>query len=304
MKLHQLRDVLAVAEAGSLRAAGRQIGITQPTISRSIRDIEHELGAPLFERHGNGTRLTPIGEAFVRRAKVVQSELRRAADEVEQLKGEFIGQVSVAMSQGSIIALMPSMLRNFRKRHPKVTLKISEGVYEQVEADLLSGEIDFFIGPVDQDVQVLATHVEKLFNNQRVVVAREGHPLSGAKTLAELAGAEWIKPTFATRSGEADLDAMFERSGLPAPTIVLHARSALTTLLAVENSDLLTILPVQWLEISATSDGVQPLWLSDNLYSAPMCVVRRTDVPLTPAAESLWDLTVKAGLNYEPSWSS
>ena len=304
MKLHQLRDVLAVAETGSLRAAGRRMGLTQPTISRSIRDIEHELGAPLFERHGNGTRLTSIGEAFVRRAKIVQSELRRAADEVEQLKGEFVGQVAVSMSPGSTIALMPSILRNFRKKHPKIVLKISEGVYEQVEADLLSGDIDFFIGPVDQDVQVLPTHVEKLFNNQRVVVARKGHPLGNATTLADLAGAEWIKPTFATRSGEADLDAMFEHAGMPAPNIVLHTRSALMTLLAVESTDLLTILPVQWLEISATSEGVQPLWLSDNLYSAPICVVRRIDVPLTPAAESLWSLTVRAGLNYKPIWKA
>src|SRR4051812_23437748 len=84
MKLHQLRDVLAVAETGSLRAAGRQMGLTQPTISRSIRDIEHELGAPLFERNVNGSRLTAIGEAFVRRAKTIQSELRHAMDEVEQ----------------------------------------------------------------------------------------------------------------------------------------------------------------------------------------------------------------------------
>jgi LysR family transcriptional regulator of abg operon len=91
MKLSQLRDVVAVSETGSLRAAGRHLGIAQPAITRSIREIEHELGVTLFERHAKGVRLTDIGRAFVRRAESVQSELRRAEEEIAQLKGRLTG---------------------------------------------------------------------------------------------------------------------------------------------------------------------------------------------------------------------
>lgn len=66
MKLTHLRDIIAVSEHGSLRAAGRHLGIAQPAITRSIREIEHELGVPLFERHAKGVRLTSMGEVFVR----------------------------------------------------------------------------------------------------------------------------------------------------------------------------------------------------------------------------------------------
>ena len=68
MKLTHLRDVLAVAEQGSIRAAGRLLGTTQPAITRSIRELEHELGVSLFERHAKGIRLTDMGQVFVRRA--------------------------------------------------------------------------------------------------------------------------------------------------------------------------------------------------------------------------------------------
>ena len=74
MKLTHLRDVVAVAERGSLRAAARHLGIAQPAITRSIREIERELGVVLFERRARGVVLTPMGEVFMRRALVMQNE--------------------------------------------------------------------------------------------------------------------------------------------------------------------------------------------------------------------------------------
>ena len=71
MKLVQIRDLTAVAQRGSMRAAARQLGITQAAISRSIREIEHELGVPLFERGTKGVVLTPLGQVFLRRALVI-----------------------------------------------------------------------------------------------------------------------------------------------------------------------------------------------------------------------------------------
>ena len=298
MKLSHIRDVLAVAEAGSLRAASRQLGITQPSITRSIRDTEHELGVTLFIRRANGVTLTEMGEIFTRRATAVQSELRRVREELEQAKGNHVGQVSVAMGIASSIALMPAILPGFQKTYPHALLKVTESLFQPIEHDILSGEIDFFVGPLDQMLSTTSLLVEKLFDNRRVVVARQDHPLAGATTLAELRGARWIRPSFSTRYGEADFETMFERAGLPQPEIVMHTRSALATLLAVSHSDLLTVLPTQWLDFSHTAERVQAIALTEALHSAPVCIVRRGDMPLTPLAEHLCDLTRKAGLNY------
>jgi DNA-binding transcriptional LysR family regulator len=301
MKLTHFRDVLAVAEMGSLRSAGRHLGIAQPALTRSIREIEHELGVTLFERHAKGVRLTSMGTAFVRRAEAVQSELRRAREEIEQLKGRKTGEVSVGLSTASCMCLLPIALPNFRKRYPDAVLKISESLFEPIESQILDGKIDFWIGPLDASFSSPLLSVERLFENRRMVVARKGHALAKAKSLKELEGAQWVRPTLSTRHTDGDFDVMFERLGLSPPQIVLHARSALVTMLSVANSDLLSILPRQWLDYPEMIQGIVALDLVEPLSVAPMCIARRHDMPLTPLAEHLCDLMRRAGEHYARS---
>ena len=91
MTLNQLRNVVAIAERGSLRSAARFLGVTQPAITRSIRELEHELGVTLFERHASGMALTAMGQVLVRRATSIQSEVGRVHSELAQLKGNQVG---------------------------------------------------------------------------------------------------------------------------------------------------------------------------------------------------------------------
>ena len=300
MKLNQLRDVVAVAENGSLRAAGRRLGIAQPAITRSIREIEHELGVTLFERHAKGVRLTDMGRAFVRRAETVQSELRRAQEEIEQLKGKMTGEISFAVSTASALSLLPKAVHNFRKTHPDAVLKISESFFAPIERDLASGRLDFYVGPFDTGSTSSSYLVEKLFENQRRVVARRGHPLAKATSYAELTDAHWIRPAVADRSTEGDFDLAFEGFGLPDPKIALQSRSALITMLTVANSDLLTVLPRQWLDSPLTASLIEALPLP-SFRAAPICIVRRHDMPLTPLAEHMCDMMRRTGTSYAHS---
>lgn len=125
MKLNHIRDVIAVAERGSLRSAARHLGIAQPAITRSIRELEHELDATLFVRHVNGVALTPMGEAFLRRATAIQLELERTKDEIQQLMGVKTGIVAVGLSTAAHIALLPRVLKPFGKSVPKCSFASS-----------------------------------------------------------------------------------------------------------------------------------------------------------------------------------
>lgn len=295
MKLSHLRDVLAVAEQGSIRAAGRQLGATQPAITRSIREIEHELGVSLFERHAKGVRLTPMGQAFVRRAAAVQQEVRRAREEIDQLKGATTGEVSIALSTATIMSLMPRAMREFRKKFPDAVIKVHESFFQPVEQELLTGQIDFYVGPLDSTKGALQFQVEPLFENNRVIVGRKGHPLSGARSLEDLAGARWVRPTMSSHIVEGDFEEMFERAGLPRPNIVVNARSALIMVLAIIDSELLTVVPRQWIDLPLLAGFIEPLGLPP-LYAAPIAIVRRQDMPLTPIAEYLCDMMRRAGV--------
>ena len=290
--------MLAVAELGSLRAAGRHIGIAQPAITRSIREIESELGVTLFERHAKGVRLTSMGQAFVRRAETVRAELQRAKDEIAQMKGRTTGEVSIALSTATLMALLPRAIAVFRQRYPDAVLKISESLFPPIEANLIDGTIDLYVGPLAPDFTSPQLSAEFLFNNRRMVVARHGHPLRDATTLESLRDADWVRPTLSTRSTEGDFDEIFTRVGMPKPKIVLHARSALVTLVSVANSDMLTILPQQWLSFPGTRDMIAALPIEDVMMAAPVNIVRRRDMPLTPMAEHLSDLMCRIASSY------
>ena len=150
MKLNQLRDFLAVAEAGSLRAAARNLGVAQPGITRNIQELEHYLGAQLFVRVSRGVSLTPMGEKFRLRAARILEEARRSKEEIRQLAGEVDGSLCVAISPAGHMGILNPVFEAFRARYPDVFLHVIEGFLPAVEADLLSGAVDLYLGPVDQ----------------------------------------------------------------------------------------------------------------------------------------------------------
>lgn len=297
MKLAALRDFIAVAERGSLRAAARALGNTQPAISRNIRELEKELGTTLFERYATGVRLTPMGQVFLHRANHVRNELRLAKEELDQLRGSTQGRLTVALSSVPHIAWLPQVLRPFRQRYPDVVMDIIDAVFPTVEGDLLDGRLDCYIGPMPVELNPQLVR-EKFFDNSRVIVGRRGHPLADAKSLAELVSAEWIT-TSITHRAEEEIGPLFAQYGLPAPRLVMQAHSALTFLVAMASSDLLMLLPRQWIQSPLLSGAVQRICVVEDLPAPQVGLVRRTGLPFTPAAEYFCDLMRRASSHPE-----
>ena len=297
MKLHHIRDVVAVAERGSLRSASRHLNVAQSAITRSIRELEQELGAMLFERRAKGAVLTTVGEAFVRRARGIQLDLQRARDEVEQLKGAAAGSVAVALSTAAHIALLPRVVEPFRRRFRDVRLKVSEAPFPIAEPGLQDGTLDFYVGPFAEKSAPAELIAEKLFDNRRIVVGRPGHPLGFATSLADLIDADWLASSV-TANSEAEFYPLFERYGLPKPRIVAQGDSALSCIALCASSDLLAILPQQWTAFLDATQIVQQIPVKEVLPAPPIYCVRRARLPLTPAAEHLLDLFRRAAGNH------
>ena len=298
MKLTHIRDILAAADCGSLRAASRRLGIGQPSISRSIREIEQELGTPLFERSQTGTYPTVAGRAFIERARAAQAELRRAKEEVAQLRGEMRGSVTIAMSAVASSALLPQALRAFRLKYPLARLRIIESLAGSVESQILDGRIDFYGGPFEPIGARPDLIIEELFENRQVVIARRGHALARMSRLADLGAADWVKQAIAEHITEADFELHFVQAGLPPPNIVLMTTSATATLLAVATTDLMTIVPQQILKVPFQEDAFDVLRVEEMMPAAPIAMVRRRQLPLTPLAEYLSDMIRRAAVAY------
>ncbi|MFJ4344994.1 LysR substrate-binding domain-containing protein [Pseudomonas sp. NPDC089401] len=233
MKLHQLRAVVAICESGSIQEASRILHVSQPALSKSIKELESELGVPLLVRSNRGITATPYGEHLVRRARLVVEEVRRARDEIETLKGTMDGRVTIGVSPVTPSQQFVSCILSYRKRYPKVELQILELRPAKLMEGLREGLLDLALTshPPLRSVEGFEWH--ELYAQPTTLAVRKGHPRSKARSLSELLDLEWLLPD-ALDSGMAGR--MFEEYGVKPPertivcaSVVLYAELAATT---------------------------------------------------------------------------
>ncbi|GIZ10755.1 LysR substrate-binding domain-containing protein [Pseudomonas sp. NCCP-436] len=289
MKLNQLRDLMAIVERGSLRAAARHLNLPQPSLTRSLQALEKDLGAPLFERESKGMVLTPIGQLFHQRASAVLNELQRAREEVEQIRGKMHGTLSIGLSFALLAGLLPQVLSPFRLRFPDVKINVIEGAFPAVEAALRDRSVDFYAGPAPMQPPGQGFNYEPLFHNSRTVVCRRSHPCAHARSLRDLNDQEWAVTSLDYNATE-DLERLFLRHGLAKPRVMMQSLSVFSVMLTVASSDLLAILPMQWSTTLIASDALTAIEVEENLDAPDIVLISRSDLPLTPAAEYFCDL--------------
>lgn len=297
MKLSALQNLMSVVERGSIRAAARHLNVAQPIITRSIQDLERELNVVLFERGKKGVSLTPMGQVFLRRVAMATGELRRAQDELDQLRGETNGSLAAGLSMAPQITLLPNALRQFRLRYPNVKLDIIDTVFPGIEPSLKDGSVDFYVGPVPENVSTELS-VEKIFETRRVIFCRKGNPLANSTSLRELVDAEWMT-TSVTHKAEDEIGPLFAQYGLPAPRLVMQAHSALTYVMALANSDMLMMLPEKWSKFPMWGNSFQAIAVTEKFSTREICIVQRTGLPLTPAAEYFCDMVRREAGNVD-----
>ena len=169
--------------------------------------------------------LTPVGEILVRRAKGMLVEFQRTLDEIEHIKGTDFGIITVAFSAAGHLALLPKMIGPFQRRFPNMRLKVVEGTFPVLETDIRDGIIDLYYGAVSKGANDPALVVDTLFENNRIIVARPGHPLGQATTLRELVGASWVAAPVAIDS-DSEVNSLFEGRGFRRPTLRCRPRPA------------------------------------------------------------------------------
>ncbi len=294
MKLDQLQHLAAIVEHGSLRAASRRLQLPQPALTRSIRALEKDLGETLFLRETTGMILTPAGRRFHARANAILNEARRAREEIAQCGGDDRGTVVAALSIMPHVGMLPNSISAFQQRYPLVQLNLIEGLFPDVERPLREGAIDFYIGAAPRTAPAPGLVVEHLFDNTRAVVCRKHHPLAAVRALKTLAGADWAI-TAVDYNAEDDIALLFASHGLPAPQVLLRARSAMSILVALANSDLLAMLPIQCAEFPLIRDTLQIIPLREILPAPAIVQIRRPNMPLTPAAEFFSDVLRRRG---------
>ncbi|MFP1982875.1 LysR family transcriptional regulator [Lonsdalea quercina] len=187
MHNNEIRYFMAVASTGSLSAASQQLFVAVSAISRQIQQLEHRLGAPLFERHPRGMVLNAAGQILEHHVRRSMADMELAVAEIEGLKSVRQTTIRVVCTDGIAFNLMPTLLAKFRLTHSSVNFVLTVGSTRQVPDLVRSGECDValkFSLSLEHGVDIVASYPAPV-----LVIMQDSHPLAhvGLK-LADLNG--------------------------------------------------------------------------------------------------------------------
>jgi LysR family cyn operon transcriptional activator len=174
LAIRHLRYFLAVAEAGSFSRAADRLGISQPSVSQQMRDLEASLRVSLFQRRGKRILLTSSGLIFQEHARAVLRQLETFLQELNRAPEEMRGSLRLGVVPVLNVPLMPELLGLFAANHPGISLMLEEISSTDIETALEEGRMDVGLGFVTRHSPNL--RYEPLCTDEFAVVVSERHP--------------------------------------------------------------------------------------------------------------------------------
>ncbi|MER6948906.1 LysR family transcriptional regulator [Nonomuraea sp. NPDC000554] len=177
MELRLLTYVVTIAEEGSISGAARRLHLTQPTLSRQLRELERQVGAELFARNGRGLTPTPAGQVLVRRARGVLAEAQAALDDARLAGQGLSGQLTITFAGSGINGPLGGALGRLRRELPRVDLRLVESFNDsEMSSAVLSGTCDLAVQRLPIRDARLATQV--WWREPLTLFLPAGHPLA------------------------------------------------------------------------------------------------------------------------------
>ena len=285
MKLQQLETFVAVVEHGGIRAAARQMNVSQAAVTKSMRLLEQEASMPLLLRKARGVGLTDAGTRLLARARVVSRQVSLAREELRQSLGEDAGTVRLGVTPFLTLTTLGQAFGWFRERYKGVQIQLIEGLMTRVVPRLRDGTLDIAVVAADVgEVQDEEFNCQRILQAPQCIVVRQGHPVLADPSARALSALEWVMTQPIAGGQQPRFDAMFALAGVSTPTHVVLCES-LAAMTILRNSDAVSIFPEPLLG-HPESRGIVAI---DDAPLRPcdieLLLLTQPDVPLTPAAE-------------------
>lgn len=193
MEMHQVRYFLAVADELNFTRAAERCSVSQPTMTRAIRQLEHNLGGLLFHRDRQRTHLTELGRMML----PYMQQIWRQAEEARQTARQYARADRATLTLGVMCTIAPTTLlglvRRMRMEHPEIELKLLDGTMAELSQKLVSGAIEVAISAQPEPIPDFL-HRLVLYREQFVIAVAPDHPLAANSPIrvAELDGADYL----------------------------------------------------------------------------------------------------------------
>jgi len=288
MKMHQLRALAEVVKAGSIQRAARAMNLSQPALSKSIRELERQLGVPLLVRGATGATLTPFGAILSKRYEVMQKELDKAREEIDWLKGTLGGRLLVGISPPAAGAGIATLFASFRQRQPAVELELLELRPAQVFDAVRSGVIDLGIVHHYGETDLAGLQCVTLKSYQ-TVLAIGGQDAALPQTIEQLWEREWITSDLADHA-DGYISVLSARLGIDPPSRLFRCTSIAILFELSEQPQLVShwaddINP--YLDMKFASGALTRLDLGIDLPTMDIALVYKDDELLSPGGALL-----------------
>ena len=289
MDLRQLEYFLRVAQRRNISIAAAELNVTQPTLTKSIKLLEKNLGVRLFDRQARGVELTDYGQTLLRHAEAVHVQISDASGEIAALRSGTFGAVSVGAGPAWLRRHLPLAVAQTVARHPGIRIKVGGGFDEELFRSLRRGDFDFVVAELPQPEDRRGLEIRPLTSDQLAVCCRAGHPLAGKRRIAmsDLLHYPWVLLPRTTRA-QRRLTALFAAQDLAPPQNIVETNSHAFLLNLLRNLDALTFTVSKTVEIEEGA-GLVMLNVPKLTVRREAGIVTRKDAWLSPAAAHLID---------------
>ncbi|UBU18711.1 LysR substrate-binding domain-containing protein [Nonomuraea gerenzanensis] len=244
LKLRHLILLVTIADEGSFVRAAEALYVSQPAVTRSVHELEDLIGMALFVRGPRGVLPTTAGEILIERARSALGSLRRASEQIEEVRHGGARPLRVGTNLAGAYALLPQAIVAVKQTHPEISVSVLEGTAEVLATSLQRSEVDLLVGRLDPGTYRGALHHIRLYDEAVRAVVRRGHPaLSMTPQLADLLSYPWILP-LQPSTLRTELDEMFATAGLKAPRDITECSTLLTSREIVLQTDSIAPLPM------------------------------------------------------------
>jgi len=278
-----IRFVRSVAEHRNISAAARELGITQPALTKIILRIEDQFGASLFDRRPRGVALTPFGELVLHRLDRVEHEMLNLQTEIRAMKSGLSGTVSIGVGQFWLGRIVPNVVAKLMRAAPEIQIKIVTGNRDELLGALQRGRIDLVLGRITDELP--DDFVGEVLGDVRLFLAvREGHPLASLKRAVkpeDLRPYRWVFPPESDPTAIHVNRAFSDLGFSPAPVAVEALPQHLIVGL-LKATDMVAAMPE--ITTSTLAEGLHRLradWLEWSSHAGVISVRERSVLPCT-----------------------
>ena len=289
MEIRQLKAFMAIADARTFTAAAQRTHYTQAALSMQIKQLEREVGVPLFTRMPRRVVLTEAGERLLSRAQHILREHDAALAELAELAGAKHGRLRLGSASGMVSAdSLPAVLKRLRRAHPHAEVTVTSGTSEELVKRILAGETDAAF--VSLPVQARNVETELLSQDQLVAIASPRHTLAAQRVVSAfaLAGEKLI---LGERGGNTRrlIDEFFAEAGLkPTVAMELSRQAAIKNMVAADMG--VGIVPLSVVRDEVDRGRLVRWWIEGARINWEMGLARLSGGYLSPVCQTFIDL--------------